>query len=174
MSKANKNKKNTAEKEPFYLFIKDQGKGAARVIVIILKITSLVLTTIYALVMGVFAPLCIWYGDIADPEIAASPAIMFWLIAAIIYLIGTFVLMMGHSKIASVIHTLGAVGTLITYYLLFPFFPEGGGPSGLYMPCLFIMVISVIIMMLINVPKWLDKRTARNNEKAPSIIEEDE
>jgi Na+/melibiose symporter-like transporter len=85
--------------------------------------------------------------------------------------------MLGHSKIASLIHAVGAVGTLITYYnymLLFADVADNNGPSALYMPCLFLTIITIIIMLLINIPKWLDKRYQKEHEVAPSIISDDE
>ena len=43
---------------------------------------------------------------------------------------------------------------------------------GLYMPCLFITVMTIVIMLLINLPKWIDKRVQKANEQAPSILED--
>ena len=162
----------TAEKEKFYFFVKDQGEGAAAVVVIILKILELIITSIFALCLGIFGPVCIWYDNVAE-----GPAILFWLLSSIVYIIGTFVVMLGHSKVASVIHGIAAVGTLITYYnymMMFADVPDNNGPSVLYMPCLFLTIMTVIIMLLINVPKWIEKRIARENAAAPSILADSE
>lgn len=177
-AKANVNTHKTAEKEPFYLFVKDQGEGAVRGVVIALKIISLILTSIFGLCLGILGPVVIWNGDdIVDEAIAENPAVMFWLISSIIYIVGTFILMLGHSKTALAVHAAAAVLTLITYYnfmVLFALTPDNNGPTGLYMPCLFIMVISAVIMLLINLPKWIEKRSSRENAKAPSILADDE
>lgn len=176
------NLKKEEVKEGFVFFVKDQGKGAGKVAVIILKVIELILTTIFALVMGIFAPLSIWYGDIFDAEMAAYPLIgaliMWWLISSIVYIIGLFFVMSGHSKIATVIHVIAAAGTLTTYHfnmqlnmLLFED-TSSSGPIPLYMPSLFITVATIGIMLIINVPKWIDKHTQKINEVAPSILED--
>ena len=160
------------EKEGFVFFIKDQGKGAGKVAVIILKVIELILTTIFALVLGIFAPLCIWYGDIVDAEVAADPSALWWMISSIVYIIGLFFIMFGHSKIATVIHIAAAAGTLTTYSYYIKLFEgyEGNGPTVLYMPSLFITVVTIGIMLIINVPKWIEKYEEKANEEAPSIL----
>lgn len=178
----NAKKPQKEEKEGFIFFVKDQGQGAGKVAVIILKVIELILTTIFALVMGIFAPLSIWYGDIFDAEMVAYPLIgaliMWWLISSIVYIIGLFFVMSGHSKIATVIHVIAAAGTLTTYHfnmqlnmLLFED-TSSSGPIPLYMPSLFITVATIGIMLIINVPKWIDKHTQKINEVAPSILED--
>ncbi len=168
-------RKNKPEKERFYFFVKDQGEGAARTVVIILKIIELIITSIFGLCLGIFGPLTIWFG-FNDPDMASEPAVLFWLISSVIYIVGTVVVMLGYSKIASCIHAAGAVGTLITYYnylRMFADIPDNNGPSVLYMPCLFLTIITIIIMLLINLPKWIDKREQKINAKAPSILDND-
>lgn len=164
------------EKENFFFFVKDQGEGAAGVAVIILKFAEIALTTIFALCLGIFAPLCIWFGvEDVDPFYALTAGI--WFGSSVLYIAGLFVVMFGHSKIASVIHVFAAAGTLATYQgyrRLFAEFPELNNTSGLYMPCLFITVITITIMLLINVPKWIEKRVQKLNEKAPSIFDDEE
>lgn len=81
--------------------------------------------------------------------------------------------MFGRSKTAAVIHAVAAIMTLITYSSfskLFAEIPDSRGPSELYMPCLFITVLTVFIMLLINFPKWLNKRIDEENSAAPSIL----
>ena len=164
------------ENEKVFFFVKDQGEGAARIVVIILKVLELIVTSIYGLALGIFAPLCIWFGDF-DPEIATNPAVAFWFASAIICIIGTFIVMLGHSKIASIFHAVGAVGVLLTYFnymLLFSEIPDNNGPSVLYMPLLFLTVMTVVIMLLINVPKWAEKHAQKVNAVAPSILKDEE
>lgn len=160
------------EKEKFYFFVKDQGEGAGRVFVIIFKVLELIGTSIYGLALGIFAPLCLMFGDF-DPDIATNPALPVWLVTAIVYIIGTVVVMLGHSKIALGIHLLGVIGVLITYYnfmLLFEGIPDNDGPSVLYMPLLFLTIITAVIMMIINIPKWAESHAQKVNAVAPSIL----
>ncbi len=162
----------TTEKESFFFFVKDQGTGAGRVAVIVLKVLELILTTIFAAVLGIFAPLCIWYGDFVAEEMASDPSAGWWLASSIAYILGLFFVMLGKAKIATVIHVIAAIGTLVTYSYYTKLFEgyEGTGPTVLYMPSLFITVITIVIMLIINVPKWIDKHIEKMNEEAPSIL----
>lgn len=174
MRKNKSSKKNStpAKKESYFFFVKDQGEGAAKVAVIVLKLAEIALTTIFALCLGIFAPIIIWRGEDADIA-AGNPALALWFASSILYIIGMFVVMLGHSKIATGIHVAAAVGTLMTYSFfskMFEELPDTRGPSELYMPCLFITVLTVIIMFLINFPKWLDKRIEQENAASPSIL----
>lgn len=167
---SNKKAAKTPEKEPFFFFVKDQGEGSARVIVIVLKIIELILTSIFALCLGVFGSL------VMSTEIK-EPAIYMWLATSAVYVIGTFAVMLGHSKIALCIHGAATIGTVVTYFLFQVMFAQAGNnarPTWLYMPCIFITIITFVIMLLINLPKWLEKQAAKAREIAPSILSKDE
>lgn len=168
-----KKKKAEEEKGGFFFFVKDQGEGAGKVAVIILKVIELILTTIYAAVLGIFAPLCIWNGDIVAEEIAADPSAVWWLVSSIVYIIGMFFVMFGHVKTATVIHIIAAAGTLVTYSCYTKLFEnmESRGPTSLYMPSIFITIVTIGIMLIINIPKWVDRHIEKVNEAAPSIID---
>ena len=75
-------------------FVPDQGEGAAKVIVILLKVLMLIGTTILCLCFGILGPICIWIGEY-DPAVTGNPAIVTWLVTSIVYIIGTFVIMLG-------------------------------------------------------------------------------
>lgn len=163
----------TEEKEGFFFFVRDQGTGAARIVVIILKILELIMTTIFGLCLGIFGPIAIRAMD--DPEISSDPSSIYWLVTSILYIIGLFILMFGHSKIATVVHIIASVGTFLTYsaYMrMFSGVETTKGPTELYMPCLFITVMTIVIMLLINLPKWIEKRVQKANEQAPSILDD--
>lgn len=173
-AKYNKKPSKPEKKSGFVFFVRDQGEGAGKVAVIILKVIELILTTIFALVLGIFAPLCIWFGDIVEAEVAADPSALWWMISSIAYIIGLFFVMFGHSKIATGIHTAAAVGTLITYHYYLRLFDgyDSNGPTTLYMPSIFIAVATIGIMLIINIPKWMEKHEKKVNEVAPSILGE--
>ena len=168
----NAKKRRTDKDGEFYFFVKDQGEGAGKIAVIILKIVELILTTIFAAVLGIFAPLCIWFGDFVAEEIASDPAAGWWLASSIVYIIGLFALMLGHSKTAAVIHVIAGAGTLVTYGFFTRLYEGyvGNGPTALYMPAIFIPVVTISIMLIINVPKWIDRHIEKMNEVAPSIL----
>ncbi len=160
------------EKEAFYFFAKDQGTGAGKVFVIILKVLELIVTTIFAFVLGIFGPLCIWNGDIVEAEVASDPSALWWLISSIFYVVGMFVMMLGHTKTAAVIHVFAAAGTLITYSFFIELYKpvNSSGPTMLYMPSLLITLLSIGIMLIVNVPKWMNRRIEKDSEVAPSIL----
>ena len=168
----NAKKPQKEEKENFVFFVKDQGEGAGKVAVIILKVIELILTTIFALVLGIFAPLCIWLGNYVEAEVAADPSAVWWMISSIVYIVGLFFVMFGRSKTATVIHIAAAAGTLTTYHYYMKLYEgyDSNGPTALYMPSLFITVATVGIMLIINVPKWIEKYEQKANEEAPSIL----
>jgi len=173
-------KAQTAEKQKdkggFILFVKDQGEGAGQIAVIVLKVFELILTTIFAVVVGIFAPLCIWYGDKVEAEVASDPSAVWWLVSSIVYIIGLFAVMLGHSKTATVIHIIASAGTFVTYHYYTKLYEGyvGNGPTVLYMPCLFITMLTIIIMLVINVPKWVRRKAERDSETAPSILGDDD
>ncbi len=88
------------EKESFFFFVRDQGEGAARVAVIILKVLELIMTTIFGVVLGIFGPLVIRGLDIQD--VSADPSSIYWIVTSALYIIGLFILMLGHSRIAEI------------------------------------------------------------------------
>lgn len=163
------------EKESFFFFVRDQGEGASRVAVIILKVLELIMTTIFCVCLGIFGPLAIRAMD--DPAVSSDPSSIYWLITSCVYIVGLFALMLGHSKTAAVIHAVAAAGTLVTYSSYMRMFRDvdtGKGPTELYMPCLFITVMTIVVMLLINLPKWIDKHAQKVNEQAPSILDDRE
>lgn len=157
----------------FVFFVPDQGEGAAKGIVIALKVLMLVITTIFALVLGIFGPLIIWNPDMQS-DVSGNPAVLSWFITSCVYIVGTFVIMLGHSRIASLIDIIAAAGSLVTYNLFesSKVIDTGSTPTPLYMPCIALTVLAVVIAMLINFPKWLEKQAEKANEKAPSIIDD--
>lgn len=157
------------EKESFFFFVRDQGEGAARVVVIILKVIELILTTIFGVVLGIFGPIVIRGLDIQG--VSSDPSSIYWIVTSGLYIVGLFILMLGHSRIAAAVHIIASVGTFVTHFAYLNVFrDQQNGLMGLYMPCLFITVITIVIMLLINLPKWIDKRVSRANEQAPSIL----
>ena len=107
-----KKKSNGRQDGGFMFFVPDQGEGAAKVIVILLKVLMLIGTTILCLCFGILGPICIWIGEY-DPAVTGNPAIVTWLVTSIVYIIGTFVIMLGHSRIASIIDCAASVGSLL-------------------------------------------------------------
>lgn len=158
-------------KDTYFFFVKDQGTGAARVWIILLKLAELALTTIYGLALGIFAPICIFFG-LQDAAVSYNTAAAFWLVSSIAYIIGMFFVIFNKTKTAFVIQLMASVGTLITYktYLKLLEGYDATPPTGLFMPSLFITAITLAIVLIVNIPLWIEKRYAKLHEKAPSIL----
>ncbi len=150
--------------------------GKALAVVTTIKMFEMILVTIFGLFLGIFAPISVFAGS-EDPLPEAVRAGVFWLISSGLYIIGFFALMLGNSKIALIIHTVASVGSFITYanyQQLYADDPTTNGPAILFMPCIFITLMTLAVMLVINVPKWLDKRERKLSEKAPSILGNDD
>lgn len=141
----------------------------------VLKVILLILTAIWGMFFGIMAPISIMFGGVVDPTIAEHPIIKVWLINSIIFYVGgTFVTMLGHTKIASILTGIGTIVTFVIYATMESIYAncEASSPTTMYMPCIFITIVTLIIMLVTNVPAWLDKKTKEENEKAPSILGE--
>lgn len=170
--KLNKRSESSADTLKSGFFAAEHCTGKTLAAVTVLKMLEMVLVTIFGLFLGIFAPLCIFLG-IDDAEAPAIQAAVVWLISSVLYIGGFFTLMLGNSKLAMIIQGIAAVGTFVTYSIYSQMFsdnPNSTGPSILYMPCLFIALLTLAIMLTINIPKWFDKRQKMLSEKAPSIL----
>lgn len=167
-----KEKKLSVFVRTFSIFEKEKPLDKYLPAIMLMRGFDVVLTAIFALCLGIFAPLCIIMGT-EDPEYAGDISTTFWLISSVLYTFGIFVLMLGNTKTAALIHTVAGVGTLVTFFRymeLFKDVPDNIGPFWLYMPCLLITALTVTITLLTNVPKWRKEKKRKQNEKAPSIL----
>lgn len=156
-----------------FFFIKDQGEGAVRVLIIIFKLLELFTTTVYALCIGIIAPLMLLIGK---DEINYTAAAVPWLIASLLYIAGLFLMIFNRSKTGAVIHMIAAVFSLITYgsFLnLFKKYEDYQTPANMFMPCLVITALSISIALMLNIPIWWERYLEKLNEKAPSILGDD-
>lgn len=152
------------------------------VVVMILQVLSLAATAIFALFLGILGSLATmaegYEGMMSTVAGYIETAVLLWLISSIVYVVGTIVLFLGFSRIAAGIHTEALMMSLVVYYI-FDLAKQAGnldtlGPVVLYMPCIFIAIISIVIAAVVNVPLWLDKKEEKDREIAPSILAEDE
>ncbi len=147
-----------------------------KAISIILKVLILILTTIWGVVLGVFAPLSVMFGDIVRDEIARSPIIVVWLLNSIIcYVGGTVLVMLNCTRIAAAMHTVGLVVTLCIHAAFSQLLTSinGGVLPVMYMPIIFVSILSIILMVITNWNRWMKKAEEKNAAKydeAPSIL----
>ena len=171
-NKEKKGNKFSAFVRTFSIFEKEKPLDKYLPAIMLMRGFDVVLTAIFGLCLGIFAPLCIIMGT-EDPEYAGDISTTFWLISSVLYTFGVFVLMLGNTKTAALIHVVASAGTLVTFFRyieLFKDVPDNIGPFWLYLPCLAITALTVTITLLTNVPKWRKEQNRKQNEKAPSIL----
>lgn len=160
----------------FHRYECSSGRGA---VILILELLQLVGTTLMSLCFGILVPICSWLGEDLFGDLAGHYVFTIWFIMSLLYIAGTMIVILGRPGIASIVHGAAAVMTLVMYYIFADINAEYGqdissGPTALYMPSLFILVISVVIFMLVAIPKWIEKREKQLSEKAPSILDEED
>ena len=152
------------------------------IVVMILQVISLAATAIFALCLGVLGSLsmmAVGYEDIISTIVDYYKAgVNLWMVSSIFYVVGTIILFMGFSRIAAGVHTAALAMSLVMYYLFGMASKtanlDTAGPAVIYMPCIFIAIISIVIAAVVNVPLWLDKKEEKDKEIAPSILSKDE
>ncbi len=155
---------------------------AGNIAVMVLQVLSLAATAIFALCLGVLGSLSMmaegYEGIIPTIVDYYRAGVTLWLISSVVYVAGTVILFLGFSRIAAAVHAAALVMSLVMYYLFGLASTtanlDTSGPALIYMPCIFIAIISLVIAAVVNVPLWLDKKAAQEAEVAPSILTEDE
>ncbi len=152
------------------------------IIVMILQAISLAATAIFALCLGVLGSLSMmaegWEGIISSIVGYYQAGVTLWLVSSVIYVVGTVILFLGFSRIAAGVHAVALVMSLVMYYLFGLASTtanlDTSGPAVIYMPCIFIAILSLAVAAVVHVPQWLDKKAEEDAEVAPSIIVKDE
>ncbi len=171
----------------FRRYISSKGTGIA---VLILELVSLALTSIFSLCIGIFGAsfMAAQYAedfsgmaDATDYALRIADLVMtgntLWLISSIIFVAGTLVLVLGFAKISCLIHAAATVCLMIGYNMIMQaheLFGTEADPGSIMLPNIFIFIITVVIALLVNFPKWLDKKHERDNAVAPSILSDKE
>lgn len=142
----------------------------------ILKGLEIILTAIWGIVFGILTPLSVMYAGIVDESIANHAIVKVWLINSIVcYLVGTIVVMLGLYKVALGFHTVGLVVSLVIYGVFQDMYSgiEAQNPAQLYMPVIFVTIITLIITILANYKKITNKLSQSSDKKyeaAPSVL----
>lgn len=141
----------------------------------ILKGLEIVITAIYGIVFGIFAPLAIMYAD-AAPDFADHYIVRLWLINSIVfYIVGTIIVMLKYYKVALCFHGAGFIVSLYIYSFFQANYRGNSNqsPALLYMPIIFVTVITLIITVLANYKKIMQKLETKKEKEyqaAPSIL----
>ena len=139
----------------------------------ILKVIEIILTAIWGVVFGIFAPLSL----ITSGEVISEHYILWvWLInSAVCYLVGTIIVMMRHYKVALCFHTLGLAVSIFIYAVFNDLFEgtNGQNPAQLYMPIITLFFTTLAIALIANyreINKLLSTKKEKKYEAAPSIL----
>ncbi len=142
----------------------------------ILKGLEIVITAIWGIIFGIFTPLSIMYADIVNEQIADHYIVRVWLINSIVfYIVGTVIVMLNHYKIALCFHGAGFAVSLYIYSVFQNIYEgiEAESPAQLYMPIIFVTVLTLIITVLANYKKFMEKLEAKRDkdyDATPSIL----
>lgn len=144
-----------------------------KVVINILKAIELILTAIWGVVFGIFAPLSLISGG--EP-ISEHYILWVWLINSVVcYLVGTIIVMMKHYKVALCFHTVGLAASIFIYGVFSSIFDGANAqnPAQLYMPSIGIFFVTLAIAVIANYDKinrLLSTKKEKQYEAAPSIL----
>lgn len=150
---------------------------------IILKIIETGIVCIWGVAVGIFFPLCILLSgaEIVPADIAARTDIMIvWLVTAIVgYILPAALIFGRHYRIAACLSAAGLVGVLVVNGMfddLYKYTEGSTGPDGLYLPLIFATLLVIFILAVeerANIAKLFETKKAEKEEKAPSILGDD-
>ena len=154
----------------------NEKENAMKAAKIILKIVILIMTSIWGIIFGIFAPLSIKFGDIVNPIIAEHYIINVWLINSIVcYITGTVLIMLNLYKTAAGFHTVGMIVSFVIYGTFEQLYQGNTekSPAGLYMPIIFVTLLTLALAVIANWGKIMAKLNSTNEKKyeaSPSIL----
>lgn len=134
------------------------------------------LTAVWGIIFGILTPLSVMYAGIVDEAIASHFIVKIWLVNSILcYVVGTIIVMLGLYRIALGFHTVGLITSLVIYGVFQDIYSgvEANNPAQLYMPIIFVTLVTLAITILANYKKITDKLLEANNKKfeaAPSVL----
>ena len=147
-----------------------------RIAINILKGLEIVITAIWGIIFGIFTPLSIMYADIVNEQIADHYIVRVWLMNSIVcYIAGTLLVMLKCHKTALCFHGVGFIVSLYIYYVFQNIYDgmEAQSPAQLYMPIIFVTLLTLIITVLANYKKIserLETKKEKSFEPAPSVL----
>lgn len=154
-----------------------------KILSLILKIAETILVCIWGVAVGLFFPLfiLIFGTEIVQPDIAARTDIMIvWMITSLVgYVVPAALILGKHYRIAAGLSVAGFVGVLVVngmFEQLFIYTEGSTGPDQLYLPLIFATLLDIFILVVEerkNIAKLFADSSAKKEEKAPSIFEDD-
>ena len=144
-----------------------------KIVINILKGIELVITAIWGVVFGVFAPLSL---ITSGEPISEHYVLWVWLVNSVVcYLVGTIIVMLKHYKIALCFHTAGLAVSIFIYGVFNSIFDgiSSQNPAQLYMPVITVFFVTLAIAVIANYEKinqLLSTKKEKKYEAAPSVL----
>jgi hypothetical protein len=153
-----------------------------KVLSIILKIIETGIVCVWGVAVGIFFPAVILASGSEIIPIAAETDIMIvWLVtSAVGYVLPAALILSRHPRIAAVISVLGLVGLLVLngmFESLYSVKENVAAPHDLYLPLIFATILDIFILTVeerSNIAKLFADSKAKKEEKAPSILGDDD
>lgn len=154
-----------------------------KILSLILKIIETLIVCVWGVAVGIFFPVCIMTmgTELVPQDIADRTDIMVvWLItAAVGYVLSGALIISRHYRIAAGLSVLGLVGVLVVdsmFAELYQYTQDSTGPDNLYLPLIFATLLDIFILAIeerANIAKLFESSRAKKEEKAPSILGDD-
>ena len=155
-----------------------------KVLSIILKVVETGIVCIWGVVVGIFFPVCIiaFGSEIVPSDIAARTDIMIvWLCVAFFgYVLPAALIFGKHYRIAAGFSAAGLIGIFVLNGMfddLYSHVEGSSGPDNLYLPLIFATILVIFILAVeerANIAKLFADSKAKKEEKAPSILADDD
>lgn len=142
----------------------------------ILKVLEIIITAIWGIIFGILTPLALMSADIVAHSISDHYILRVWIINSVVcYCAGTVIVMLNCYKIALCFHGAGLIVSLFIYGTFQGLYSgiEAQNPSVLYMPVIFVTLITLAITVIANFRKinaFLSASKEKQYEAAPSVL----
>ena len=139
----------------------------------ILKGIELVITAIWGVVLGIFAPLSL---ITSGEPISEHYVLWVWLVNSVVcYLVGTIIVMLKFYKVALCFHTVGLAASIFIYGVFNSIFDgiNSQNPAQLYMPVIAVFFVTLAVTVIANYEKinqLLSTKKEKKYEAAPSVL----
>lgn len=151
-----------------------------KVVLIILKILTLILTAIWGVVFGILSPIFLMSSDLSSLTVSGHPVFILWIIMGVVgYIVPCVLIMLKMYKTSAAFSLAGTVMVIIIHSI-FMGMKNGTSetsPSFLYLPQIFMTVLSIIIAVTQNFNVILNayaNKKSKENLPSPSVLNSSE
>lgn len=147
-----------------------------KIVKIFLKTLILILTAIWGIIFGIVSPIFLMNSDLSSLTVSGHPVFIIWIIMGVIgYIVPCFLIMLKYYKTGIVFSLAGTV-LVIVIHSIFMDLKTGTSetsPSFLYLPQIFMTILTVIIAVAENYKAILNVYSGRKTKHdlpSPSVL----